>query len=306
MSDDYAEPQLIRTKRRERAAYAFLAPALVFLGVFFVWPVLWMLRVSISEYQPVTGEGRTVAGRYYSEVLASPGTWRSILNTAYFASVYIPFTLGLAWGMAWLLDRCTRSRPLLRAVFCSPCIIPAVAAALIWRAAYQPAGGAIDRFLHLFGYLHGRGWVGWLAAPYLAMPCIALMCVWRDAGLFALILLAALGRVPKAAYELAQTDGATPWQQFRHITVPLCLGTLGLCLIMLIINVQGVFQEIYVMTEDGGPANWTVNIPFLAYRYAYLDYDWGHATALSSVLFTVTVVIILVQNRILNRRMGWR
>jgi len=305
VSETYIEPELIEVRHRHAEAYFFLAPALLFLGVFFAYPVLWALRVSLTEYQPATGTAGTAVLSHYRNVLGSAATWRSILNTVYFAVVYIPFTLLLAGALAALMSRCLRSRPLLKAIFCAPCIIPAVAAALIWRAAYSPAGGAIDRALHLFGYFHARGWTGWLAEARLAMPCIALMCVWRDTGLFALILLAALGRIPRSAYELAETDGATKWETFKHVTLPMCLGTVSLCVVMLVINVQNVFQEIYVMTEDGGPANWTVNIPFLVYHNAYLDYDWGHATALSSVLFAVTIVLILIQNRALNRRLNW-
>ena len=306
MTETYTEPELITAKHRHIEAYVFLAPALLFLAVFFAYPVLWMFRVSISEYQPATGSARTVAFSYYADVLGSAATWRSILNTVYFAAIYIPLTLLLAGAIALLLNRCARSRPILKVAFCAPYIIPVVAAALIWRAAYQPDGGAIDRAFSLFGYRHERGWAGWLAEPYLAMPCIALMCVWRDAGLFALILLASLARVPRTAIELAESDGATKWQTFKYVTLPMCLGTVGLCAVMLVINVQNVFQEIYVMTENGGPANWTVNIPFLVYHNAYLDYDWGHATALSSVLFAVAVVLILVQNRLLNRRLDWK
>lgn len=306
MTETYTEPELMTARHRHTRAYLFLAPALLFLAVFFAYPVVWMLRVSVSEYQPATGAARTVAFSYYADVLSSASTWRSILNTVYFAAIYIPLTLALAGVIALLLKRCMRSCSALKVAFCAPYVIPVAAAALIWRAAYQPNGGAIDRTLHLFGYAHDSGWAGWLAEPYLAMPCIALMCVWRDAGLFALILLAALARVPKAAIELAESDGATKWQTFKYVTVPMCLGTIGLCTIMLIINVQNVFQEIYVMTEDGGPANWTVNIPFLVYHNAYVDYDWGHATALSSVLFAVVVVLILVQNRLLNRRLNWK
>ena len=306
MTETYTEPELITARRRHIGAYLFLAPALLFLAVFFAYPVLWMFRVSVSEYQPTTGSARTVALSYYADVLSSASTWRSILNTVYFASIYIPLTLALAGAIAFLLNRCVRSRAALKVAFCAPYIIPVTAAALIWRAAYQPNGGAIDRTLHLFGYQHGSGWAGWLAEPYLAMPCIALMCVWRDAGLFALILLATLARVPKTAIELAKADGATKWETFKYVTFPMCLGTIGLCTIMLIINVQNVFQEIYVMTEDGGPANWTVNIPFLVYHNVYNKYDWGHATALSSVLFAVVVVLILVQNRLLNRRLNWK
>lgn len=305
MSEQYTEPELLRAKTRDRGAFLFLAPALLFLAIFFVYPVLWIATVSTTHYDPVTATSRGLTLAHYRDVLASPAAWRSILNTAYFSVVYIPFTLLAASLVAWLLVRQVRAKSFLRAVFCSPCVIPTVAAALIWRAAYTPFTGSIDRVLQIMGFEHGPGWAGWLGEPYLAMPCIALVCVWRDTGFFAIILLSALARVPKESYELAQMDGATKRQQFAHVTLPMCCGTLGLCLIMLLINVQGVFQEIYVMTEDGGPANWTLNISFLVYRKAYLDRDWSQAAALSMVLFAVTVVVILIQNRILNRRLDW-
>jgi len=305
LAETYAEPELLRPKPHRRDAYVFLAPAMAILFVFFILPVFWILYVSVSEYEPVTATSQTVWLDNYREVVTSPAVWRSVLNTVYFGLVYVPLTLLLAGCAAWLFSRCIRSRPLLRAVFCAPIIVPVVAAALIWRAAYAPYSGSIDRLLYLVGYEHGAGWAGWLYEPYLAMPCIAVMCAWRDLGLFALLLLSAFGRIPKSTYELARLDGVSRWQMLTKITIPLCSGTLALCLIMLVINVQNVFQEIFVMTEDGGPANWTVNIPFLVYRYTYTHYDWGRAAALSTVLFAVTVIVILIQNRMLTRRLNW-
>jgi multiple sugar transport system permease protein len=305
VTEQYAELKPLKVKSRQVSAFLFLAPALLFLGVFFLYPVLWTISISVAEYDPVTASARSAGMSHYRDVFTSPAVWRAILNTAYFSAVYIPLTLLSAGAIALLLGRRVRSAPLLRAIFCAPCVVPAVGAALIWRAAYAPSSGSIDRLLYMLGCEHGPGWAGWLAEPYLVMPCIALMCVWRDTGFFALILLSALARVPQETYELARTDGATRCQTFAHITIPMCLGTLGLCLVMLVINVQSVFQEIYVMTEDGGPANWSVNLAFLVYRRVYVDYSWGQAAALSVVLFAVTVVIILVQNRILNRRLGW-
>ncbi|MFO7899107.1 MAG: sugar ABC transporter permease [Planctomycetota bacterium] len=299
------EPEILQARRRSREAYRLLAPALVLLAVFFAYPILWLLYVSTTVYNPVTSTSRTVWLAHYSRVLSSPEWWRSILNMAYFAGVYVPVTLAVAGVLALLLRRGVAGRPFLKAVFCSPCAVPVVAAALIWRAGYLARQGPIDRLLYMAGYDHPFGWAGWLAEPYLAMPCIALMCVWRDAGLVALILLSALGRIPVETYEMARVDGASRWQQFRSITLPLCGGTFGLCLILLVINVQALFQEIYVMTEDGGPANWTVSIPFLVYRKAYIDYEWGQAAALSVVLFALTVVIIVIQNRLLSRRLDW-
>ena len=305
MAKSYSEPELLKPRTRHLEAYFLLAPALVFMGLFFLYPVIWLISTSVTNYDPITGTARSIALSHYRQVISSPAVWRSILNTAYFSIVYVPLTLLAAGAIAILLRRRVISRPFLKAIFCSPCVIPAVGAALIWRAAYMPYRGSIDLVLRILGFEHGPGWAGWLAEPYLAMPCIALMCVWRDTGFFALILLSALGRIPQTTYDLARVDGASKSQTFAFVTLPMCLGTLGLCLIMLIINVQNVFQEIYVMTEDGGPANWTVNLGFLVHRRVYFDGDWGRAAALSVVLFAVTVVVILLQNRLLNKRLDW-
>jgi multiple sugar transport system permease protein len=308
VAKDYSEPELLNPTRRQREAYLFLIPALAVLLLFFLYPILWLLSVSISDYDAVTGAARTADPfmKHYQTMLGSPGVWRGILNMAYFGLFYIPLTLVFGAGLAVLLKHRVGSRPLIEAIMCSPFVVPVVGAALIWRAAYMPYRGSIDRLLYmLFGYEHAVGWSGWLGEPYLAMPCIALMCVWRDTGFIALILLSAMARVPRQLYDQARVDGATMWQRFVHITAPMCRGTVVLCLIMLVINVQNIFQEIYVMTEDGGPANWTVNIPFLVYRRAYIDHEWGPAAALSIIVFAVTFVVILVQNRLLNRRLDW-
>jgi multiple sugar transport system permease protein len=301
----YREPDVLKPRLRQRGAYALLAPALAVLVTFFLVPTVWMLFVSFSAYDPVTYSSTTEGLSNYGEVINSPAVWRSVLNTAYFSVVYVPLTLLCAGGLALLLRRPVVSRPLLQAIFCSPYVVPVVGAALIWRAAYVPVNGSLDRVLYWLGRDPGPGWDGWLGQPYLAMPCIAVMCVWRDTGFFALILLAALGRIPEETYELAEVDGASRWQRFTSVTVPMSLGTLGLCVVMLVLNVQAVFQEIYVMTEDGGPANWTVNLSFLVYRKVYLDHVWGRAAALSVLLFAVTVVLILMQNRMLNKRLDW-
>jgi len=302
---EYVEPEILTVRHSHRGAYWFLMPALAVLAVFFLVPLLWMFRTGLTDYDPVTATSRGLGLGHYTDALSNPPLWRAVLNTAYFTGVYVPLTLVLAGAVALLLIRVVRSRPVLKAIFCAPFVVPTVGAALIWRSAYLPFTGSIDRLLSLAGVGHGAEWAGWLAAPYLAMPCIALMCVWRDLGFFALILLSALTRIPRDAYELARLDGANSRQMLRHVTLPMSLGTVGLCFVMLLINVQNVFQEIFVMTEDGGPANWTVNLPFLVYHRAYIGFDWSRACALSALLLAVTVVLILIQNRMLNRRLDW-
>jgi ABC-type sugar transport system permease subunit len=306
MAKDYSEPELLAAARSDRSGYLLLAPALLFLFVFFLYPLVWMLSISITEYDPHTATSRTIGFSHYVQALTSPPVWRSLLNTAYYGIVYIPLTLTGAGLLALLLRRRVTGSPALKAIFCSPCAIPVVAAALIWRGAYVGNHGALDRIRHLLGFHESAGWSGWLAESYLVMPCIAVMNVWRDTGFFALILLAALGRIPRQAYEMAAVDGASTGRTLRSIVAPICAGTLSLCLILAVINVLNVFPEIFVMTEDGGPANWSLNLAFLVYRRVYQDPNgWGLAAALSIVLAALTFVIVLIQSRMLNRRLDW-
>ncbi len=305
MSASDAEPLVLGPKARQRGAYVLLAPALLVIGLFLVYPIAWLLVVSMTDYDPVTSTASPAGLSRYAEVITSPAVWRSILNTAYFSAVYLPLVLLASGALALLLRGRVLGRPVLKAIFCSPCVVPAVGIALIWRSAFVPNNGSLDRLLYVLGYEHGSGWAGWLAEPYLAMPCIALMCAWRDTGFFALILLSALERIPREAYEMARTDGASAWQTFTSVTLPMCLGTLGLCLVLLLVNVQQVFQEIYVMTEDGGPANWTLNLSFLVYRKAFFDYAWGRAARLSVLMLVLTAVLVLILNQLLRKRMDW-
>jgi ABC-type sugar transport system permease subunit len=306
MAKDYAEPEILTASRNERGAWLLLAPALVFLFAFFLYPLLWMLSISFADYDPHTATAETVGAAHYFDAFTSPPVWRSLLNTAYYGAVYVPLTLAGAGLLALLLRSRVAGRPALKAIFCSPCAIPVVAAALIWRAAYVGHSGALDRIRHLLGFHESAAWSGWLAESYLAMPCIALMNVWRDTGFFALILLAAVGRIPPSVYEMAAVDGASRGRVIRSLIIPLCAGTIGLCLTLAVVNVLNVFPEIFVMTEDGGPANWSLNLAFLVYRRVYHDENgWGLAAALSMLLTGVTLVIVLIQNRMLNRRLDW-
>ena len=305
MSEQYHEPELLRPKTRARESYLFLLPALVIIGVFTIYPIVWIVMVSVEEFNPMTSTAKWVGLNYFADVLQSAPIWRAVLNTGYFGIIYIPLTLAGSWLVALFLERQMRGRAVLKAILCAPAVMPVVGMALVWRAAYAPVSGSIDRLLYMVGVDHSSTWSGWLNTPYLAMPSIALMCVWRDIGWFSLLFLAALMRTPREFYDMADLDGAGPWQKFIHVRIPACSGAIALSVIILLINTQNLFQEIFVMTEDGGPANWTLNAPFLVYRYVYTNYDWGHAAALSVVLLAISVVFILILNRMLKRRLNW-
>ena len=305
MSDQYTEPELLRPKTRVRESYLFVAPALAVIVAFSIIPIIWVLAVSLERFNPMTATAQWAGLRSYLDVLESPAVWRAVLNTGYFGIFYIPLTLAGSWLLALLLERPVRGRPILQAIFCAPAVMPVVGMALVWRAAYEPMSGSIDRMLYLIGIDHSLSWSGWLGEPYLAMPSIALMCVWRDLGWFSLLFLAALSRAPRDSYDLADLDGAGAWDKFLHIKLPACAGAITLSIILLVINTQNLFQEIFVMSEDGGPANWTLNVPFLVYRRVYTDYDWGHAAALSTVILAMSIIFVLILNRMIKRRLNW-
>lgn len=298
----YQEPEILKPVFKTRAAYLLIAPAFIVFALFIFAPIAWMILTSFTEYNPITETAKETGFIHYRTLLTSPPMWRAILNMTYFSLIYIPVTMAVSWLLASLFRNRVAGSSILKGIFCAPYIIPAVAVALIWRSALMPVTGTLDKVLSLYGIIHPADWSGWLGEAYFAMPSLAIMCAWRDAGFLTLIMLAAMSRVPRESYELALLDGADRWQTFKSVTYPACRQALLLSFVLLVVNTQNLFQEIFVMTEDGGPANWTVNIPFLIYRNSFVNYAWGQAAAISTIFFVMSLVIIYVLDRTMSRR----
>ena len=292
------------TPRHEaRAAWMFLAPGLFAITVLFLIPIGAALLLSLTDFDIYSlgdiAHTRFVGLRNYTNLLADPLLWKAMRNTALFLFVGGPLTLGVALAAALLLHaKVTRGKGLFRTIFFTPYVTTLVAVAVVFRYLYHPRFGLID---------HALGWVGippidWLGDPRWAMPAIILLAVWKNFGYATILFVAGLQAIPESLYEAARLEGASAWQMFRKVTVPLLAPTLLFLGVMTTIGYFQFFAEPYVMTGGGGPLNATLSVGLLMYKNGFRWWSMGYAAAIAFVLFLVVLGLTAVQFRLQKGR----
>ena len=288
----------------QRAAWLFLAPALLVLGLFFLLPVIAALALSLTDYDLYALADirnlRFVALGNYWELLHRPLFWSALGHTLYFVLVGVPLSIVASLGAALLLNSpLARCKPLFRTALFAPVVTTVVAVAVIWRYLFNTKYGLANYALGGLG-IHP---VDWLGDPRWAMPTIILFAVWKNFGYNMIIFLAALQAIPADLYEAARIDGASPLRQFRHITLPM----LGPTLLMVgILTVSGYFQlfaEPFVMTE-GGPLQSTTSVLYLMYEEGFKWWNLGRACAIAFLLFALILIVTRTLLRFVRAKDG--
>lgn len=287
-----------RQRRRELfTAVVMLAPSLVFLAAFTYWPILRSLAYGFFDVQLGSPEIFYVGWENYERLWHDALFWQSLRNTVLYMVVTVPCSIGLALLLAVALDRKLRGTALYRSTFFYPVMVPSVAAGMVWVFLYAPGYGPINGLMDLLGlpkleWLYDRDW---------ALPAIMLMSIWKYAGYFMLILLAALQLVPRDLYEAARLDGVSGFRQLVHITVPLISPTLYFVVVIGVLHSYQIFDYVFVMTQ-GGPADATNVLTFYIYQNAFQFQDIGTASALANILLLVVGALIGVVALTLGRR----
>lgn len=281
-----------------RGGLSTLALALPFVVVFavFAWiPIGRAVIMSFQETNLVTSSW--VGLENFRAVLADPLLPLAIRNTALFALLALVFGYPIPLIGAVLMSEVRRGKGLYPVLAYLPAVIPPVVAVLLWRFFYDPRSqGVFNTILGWFGI----GPFPWLQSMTWAMPSLVLYATWAAAGATVIIYLAALIVVPPELYDSAEVDGASVWRKVIHVTAPQLRSVLLITLILQIIGTAQVFVEPYLFT-GGGPANATLTLLLLIYRYAFgqsLGADFGKATALSLMLAIFLAVISLIYFRL--------
>lgn len=289
--------------RRWRIApgWWFVAPALVLIVVFFIGPVIAAVGLSLTDYDLYAladpRAARWVGLHNYARMLHEPLFWRSLRNTLYFALVGGPLTVAVSLGAALLVNaRAVRRKGVARAVFFAPFVTTLVAVAIVWRYLYHQQYGLLNWLLGHVG-IHP---IDWLGDPRWAMPAIIVMATWKNFGYNMLICIAGLQSIPRELYEAAALDGATAWQRFRHITIPMLGPTLFFVVIVTMIGYLQLFTEPYVMTQ-GGPLRATTSLALFMYEEGFRWWRLGSAAAIAFLLFMLIVLFTVVQRRLSPR-----
>lgn len=283
------------------AAWLFVAPALAAIAVFFAVPVAAALAMSFTDFDIYAladiGNLRFVGLDNYVRLVQTPLFWQALGNTLYFVVVGVPLSIAASLGAALLLhSKLARFKAFYRTALFAPVVTTLVAVAVVWRYLFHTRYGWLNYGLAAIGIDP----IDWLGDPRWAMPAIIVLSVWKNFGYNMIILLAGLQAIPEELYEAARIDGASRWQQFRHVTLP-ALGPM--LLLVSVLTMAGHFQifaEPYVMTQ-GGPAQRTVTVLYLMYEEGFKWWSLGSASAVAFVLFAFMFAVTLLQLRVARR-----
>lgn len=295
----------IRRRRRNPASWLrggglanliFLIPLLVVFGTFSWKPIVEAVVMSFQKTNLVT-PATFVGFDNFAKVLADPQLATAVTNTAYFALLALLFGYPIPLVLAVLMSEVRRMKGVYSALAYLPVVVPPVVAVLLWKFFYDAGPtGVFNTIL---------GWVGippqpWLQSAATAMPSLVVEATWAAAGGTIIIYLAALASVPPDLYDAAEIDGAGIWRKVWHVTMPQLRGVLIITFILQIIGTAQVFLEPFLFT-GGGPANSTMTVLLLIYKYAFqnsLGGNYGAATALSVMLALFLAILSLIYFRL--------
>jgi putative chitobiose transport system permease protein len=280
--------------------WVLLIPALAWLLLFTVWPSLNTLRLSFTDARPIGDAVDWVGLRNYTDLLHDSQVWSALLNSVVYMAVCLPLLTVLPLLIAILVERKLKGIAFFRTAFYTPVIASAVVVGLLWTWLLDDRGliNNVATSLHVLQHP-----LPFLTDRWLVVFSAISLTVWKGLGYYMIVYLAALGNVRKELHEAAAMDGAGTIRRFISVTVPAVRGTMFLVAILVSVAALRVFSEIYILTGGkGGPGGEDSSLVMLIQQYAGGFYgDLGYASALSVLLFVVTLVPMLVLARLNNR-----
>jgi multiple sugar transport system permease protein len=288
-----------RGRRLLGAGYAL--PTLLFVGLFFVVPLLLVAQMSASNWPLLTGDRGINFPRNYASLTSSSLFWPAVAFTIQYTVIVTVLLIGLGLALALIVQESGRWVGMLRTVFLLPLAVGLASASLLFWGFYSPSIGPLNPLLESLGLIDDP--IQFLGSSTLALLSTVFLVVWKFAGLYMLILLVGLQSIPGEIYEAAAIDGASRWQSLRSITLPLLRPALALSLILCVTGSLLAFDQFFILTK-GGPDNSTVTIVQLVYREAFQRQNLGTAAALSIVLLVGLLVLNLLWFRTLRRSGG--
>jgi len=280
---------------KETAPYLFLAPALLFGVLFFGVPLVASLYLSFTSWNSLAAPRWIGLANYEHLFTRDPLFLRTLLNTVVFAAGAVFVGVPIALGLAQAFTR-SRAQTLWRSIYGLPMVTNVVAVGFIWWFVLADPWGVLNRLLALAG-IAGPSWIN---DPSTAMTAVIMVFVWMHLGQNMLLFSAGLGSLDETYREAARLDGASEWQVFRHVTLPLLKPTILFVLITNMITAISYFALMLVLT-DGGPANSTNVSALYIYSMAFADLRLGRASAAAYVLLVVVFAVSLLQLRLMRR-----
>ena len=278
--------------REALSGYSFMAPMILVMGTFVILPILYALFLAFHKVR-VLGElsYRFIGVKSFIRMGSDERVWIALKNTAEYVAIVVPIQTILALILALILNSNIKGKNSFRIIFFLPTVTSSAVLTLIFMWIYN-SNGLLNNFLALLN-LPTYNWIG---DPSVALKAIMLMNIWSTAPFFMVIYLAALQDIPVSLYEAATLDGASQWDQFVSITLPLLKPVTFFIVVMGVIGTFQLFDQSYIFSGgSGGPNNSTLTVVLLIYQYAFKNLDMGYAAALALMLAAVIMVATLIQ-----------
>ena len=284
-------PLLLTRKRWE--PFAFASPSLALVALVIVFPLIYAFWLSLRNFDLSVGaESDFIGFKNYTEALVKDRRFLgSIWNTAIIIVPSLVLELLLGLGLALLLSRVGRGRPIITALLAIPAMVSPVMAAMAWRMMFGVKYGAVNNLGRQLGIIDV--YFDWFSSPFISIVAIVLVEVWHNTSFMMLVLLAGLQSIPQELYDAGKADGADGWKSFWYITLPLLKFTMAVGIMIRMIDLTKLFGLIFVLTF-GGPGGATETMAFTTYLVGFNDMRMSYASALSYVIVGGVLVLTLV------------
>ncbi|KAB8126324.1 sugar ABC transporter permease [Gracilibacillus oryzae] len=274
--------------------FLFISPQLIGLLIFSLVPLIYAFTLSFTSWNGF-GASEFVGLTNYVSQFQNPDFWKAMLNTIYYMFLVVPIGIFISLLLSIGLNK-IRGKEIYRVFFFMPVVTSSVSVGIIFMWILNGDFGILNQLLSYIG-IDGPMW---LTDTKWVIPSIALLSIWWGLGYNMVIFLAGLQGISQSYYEAASIDGATSFQKFRHITLPLLTPTTFFVTIMTIISSFQVFDQAFVMTQ-GGPAKASYTIVFHIYEQAFVDFTMGQSSSAAIILFVIILIFTLIQFKLQDR-----
>lgn len=289
----------IKKKKFDMVTFGFIAPAFLLFTLFIIVPTLASVYYSFTSWDGLSPTVKFVGLANYREIATGARFRNALVNTFLLTFFISILENSMALGLALLVDNVRWWKNFFRSAFYIPVLICGIVSGFIWKIMYNFNFGAVNTILNSIGM--GSARQDWLGNPKLALMMVGVVLVWKGAGYYMIIYLASLQSVSTDIIEAASIDGASPWQRFKHIILPLISGAFTINFTLSLINGLKVFDQISVMT-DGGPGFTTETIVYLLYKVGFNEGRQGFGTAVGIVLLFIIIILNTIQQKFLKSR----
>lgn len=288
-----------KKRKFDKPAFMFIAPAFLFFTLFIIVPTVSSVYYSLTSWDGISPDIKFIGLANYKEIFTSARFGNALKNTVILTVFISIFENTIALGLALIVDNVRWGKNFFRSAFYIPVLISGIVSGFIWKIMYNYNFGTFNAVLGNMGLDSWKQ--DWLGNTSLTLIMIGIVLIWKGAGYYMIIYLASLQSVSTDLIEAAQIDGASPWQRFKSITIPLISGAFTINFTLSLINGLKVFDQINVMT-DGGPGFTSETLVYLLYKVGFNEGRQGFGTAVGIMLLFIIIVLNTLQQKFLRSR----